>query len=108
MASTHHLIAATRVEGVPVLDASGKRLGRVADLMLDKVSGRATYALMSFDGFLGVGERYYPVPWSMLTYDTARHGYVAPITKAQIEAGTYETPDKLDAAADRLLDELLK
>ena len=43
------------------------------------------YALMAFDGFFGIGTRYYPVPWAMLDYNTAAHGYVVPLTPAQIQ-----------------------
>ena len=87
MASLHHLVAASRVEGAPVFSNAGGKLGKINDLLIDKVSGKAVYALMSFDGFLGSGERYYPVPWALLDYDEARGGYVAPLTKDQIESG---------------------
>ncbi len=83
----HHLIAASRVQGAPVFGAEGKRLGKIEDIMLDKATGKATYALMGHDGFLGVGEQFYPLPWSMLTYDEKRHGYVAPITQKQLSDG---------------------
>ena len=87
MASAHHLIASSRVEGVTILNRDGQKLGRIDDIMIDKASGNAAYALMSFDGFLGVGERFYPVPWSLLTYDTEKDAYVVPLTRADIEKG---------------------
>lgn len=87
MSSTHHLISATRVLKTPVLGPSGERLGTIDDVLIDKTSGRAAYALMSFDGFLGLGERFYPLPWSMLRYDSERDGYVTELTKEEIEAG---------------------
>jgi hypothetical protein len=49
------------------------------------VTGKVAYALMSFGGVMGVGERYHPVPWSMLSYDTEKNGYVVPIDKEQLE-----------------------
>jgi hypothetical protein len=98
--SQHHLIAASRVEGAPVFTADGEKIGHVEDLMIEKVSGKAAYALMGFDGFLGVGERFYPLPWSMLTYDPERGGYVAPVSKAQLENGhavsDREVEDEID------------
>ena len=48
--------------------------------MIDKMSGRVAYAVISFGGFLGVGEDYYPVPWSTLKYDTNLGGYVTGVT----------------------------
>jgi len=87
MASAHHLIASSRVEGVPVFDRQGDKLGKIDDIMIDKASGGAVYALMSFDGFLGMGERFYPIPWSLLSYDTEKDGYLVPLTRADIEKG---------------------
>ena len=87
MASIHHLIAASRVEGTPVFSATGDKLGKVDDLLIEKVSGKAVYALLSFDGFLGSGQRYYPVPWALLDYDEAKGGYLTPLTRDQIENG---------------------
>ena len=65
--------------------------------MIDKRSGRVVYAVMSFGGFLGIGERYHPLPWSVLKYDTDKGGYVVNLTRQQLEgAPTYaanETPN---------------
>lgn len=46
--------------------------------MIDKHSGQVRYAVLEFGGFLGMGTELYPMPWSMLKYDTAKGGYVAP------------------------------
>ena len=48
--------------------------------MIDKISGKVAYAVMSFGGFLGMGEDYYPVPWASLKYDTSLGGYRTGIT----------------------------
>ncbi len=87
MASTHHLIAASRVEGTPVFSAKGDKLGKIVDLLIEKVSGKAVYGLMSFDGFMGAGQRYFPVPWALLDYDEAKGGYATPLTRELIENG---------------------
>jgi hypothetical protein len=47
------------------------------------VSGRITYAVMSFGGFLGLGQDHYPIPWPALRYDTSLGGYVTGITEDQ-------------------------
>jgi sporulation protein YlmC with PRC-barrel domain len=64
---TSSLITSDRVEGMPVYDARGKRIGKVERLMIDKLTGRIAYAILSFGDFLGIGEDHYPIPWSMLT-----------------------------------------
>jgi sporulation protein YlmC with PRC-barrel domain len=85
MNSDHRFINTRRVLGEPVFSANGQKLGKIEDLMLDKVSGKAVYALMAFDGFLGIGTQYYPVPWSALEYNTAINAYVVPLTRAEVE-----------------------
>jgi sporulation protein YlmC with PRC-barrel domain len=88
---TATIISADKVEGTAVYDRSGNRLGSIDDVMLDKVSGKALYAIMSFGGFLGMGESQYPLPWSSLTYDPNQGGYVVNLTKEQLEkAPTYD------------------
>lgn len=82
---THRLIAADKVEGTTVYNRTGDSLGSIYGLMLDKVDGRVAYAVMSFGGFLGIGERYHPLPWATLTYDTARGGYVVDLSREQLE-----------------------
>jgi hypothetical protein len=65
--------------------------------MIDKAAGRVTYAVMSFGGFLGIGDRYHPLPWDVLTYDTGQGGYVVDLDRSMLEAaptyGTSETPN---------------
>ncbi|MBU1360407.1 MAG: PRC-barrel domain-containing protein [Gammaproteobacteria bacterium] len=83
--STHDVISSDKVEGTTVYNAAGEKLGTIDDLMIDKVSGQVRYAVMEFGGFLGMGTDRYPVPWSMLKYDTAQDGYVVPIDNSQLE-----------------------
>jgi hypothetical protein len=80
------LIAGARVAGTDVYNSAGDHLGEIYDVMLDKQSGKVAYAIMSFGGFLGLGEKYHPIPWSVLDYDTGRGGYVVPLTKDKLEA----------------------
>jgi hypothetical protein len=84
--SGNPLIAGARVAGTDVYNASGDHLGEIYDIMLDKQTGKVAYAIMSFGGFLGLGEKYHPIPWSVLDYDTNRGGYVVPLTKERLEA----------------------
>ena len=79
------LIAASKVNGTNVYNTAGEKLGSVYDVMLDKVSGRAEYAILSFGGFLGIGEKYHPLPWGQLKYDTGRGGYVIGLDRSRLE-----------------------
>jgi sporulation protein YlmC with PRC-barrel domain len=88
------LIAASKVNGTSVYNGAGENLGSIYDVMLEKVSGKAEYAIMSFGGFLGIGDRYYPLPWQSLTYDTRQGGYVVDINRSRLEnAPFYATDD---------------
>jgi len=80
----HSLISSEDVEGTDVYDPRGNKIGSIDHLMIDKPSGRISYAVMSFGGFLGIGHSHYPVPWSALKYDTSLDGYVTGITEAQL------------------------
>ncbi len=72
---THRLIGSDKVEGTAVYDRDGSRIGTIHNFMVDKRSGKAEYAVMSFGGFLGMGQTYYPLPWQMLDYDTDLGGF---------------------------------
>lgn len=88
------LIGADKVDGTAVYDPSGERLGTIHDVMIDKVSGRVAYAVLSFGGFLGLGEKYHPLPWNTLKYDTSLGGYVTGLSKEQLEgAPAYDEGD---------------
>lgn len=85
------LIAAEKVNGTNVYNPNGEKLGSVEDIMLDKISGKAIYAVMSFGGFLGIGDKHHPLPWSSLKYDKSKEGYVVNIDKKMLEgAPSYE------------------
>ncbi|MCO6419773.1 PRC-barrel domain-containing protein [Siccirubricoccus sp. KC 17139] len=96
------LIAAEKVSGTPVFDLEGNSLGHVETVMLDKRAGRVAYAVLAFGGFLGFGEKLYPLPWSVLTYDVALGGYRVGLDKAKLESGpsftAAEAPDWGDRA----------
>ncbi len=93
--TSNTLIAAERVEGTDVYNLQGDKLGTVDDIMIDKVSGKAIYAVMSFGGFLGIGEKYHPLPWSTLKYDETKGGYVVNLDKKMLEgAPTYDMDEE--------------
>jgi hypothetical protein len=88
------LIESDRVEGTTVYDPSGNNIGSIKRLMIEKVSGKVAYAMMSFGGFLGMGEDEHTIPWSKLTYDTSLGGYRTDITEEQLRGAPTFTRDQ--------------
>lgn len=80
------LIESDRVEGTTVYDPQGNNIGSIKRLMIEKISGRVAYAVMSFGGFLGIGSEEHAIPWSKLTYDTRLGGYRTDITENQLRS----------------------
>ena len=94
--SHHDLIVASRVTGAAVLNPAGEHIGHVDDLSIHKQSGEVIYAILSFGGFLGIGERWHPVPWSLLDYDPIKGGYVVPLDKAELAKAPSLTREELE------------
>jgi hypothetical protein len=82
---TATLIGSDKVDGTAVYGADQEKIGSIQRVMIDKISGKVAYAVMSFGGFLGMGEDYYPVPWSTLKYDTNLGGYRVNLTNDQLK-----------------------
>ena len=83
---TGRLIAADKVEGTTVYNANGDKLGSIENVMIDKTSGKVAYAVMSFGGFLGMGDSHHPLPWQVLHYDPDQEGYVVNLDKKALES----------------------
>jgi hypothetical protein len=82
---TTTLIGSDKVEGTAVYGADQEKIGSIQRVMIDKISGNVAYAVLSFGGFLGIGEDYYPVPWVTLKYDTNVGGYLVNLTIDQLK-----------------------
>lgn len=82
----HDLIASDRVEGTAVYGRDGNKLGTIHNFMVEKRGGQVRYAVMKCStGFLGMDERYYPLDWSELDYDTDREGYRVDMTERDLD-----------------------
>ena len=107
---TVNLISADKVVGTSVYNHQGENLGSVYRLMLNKLNGQVAYAIMSFGGFLGMGESYHPLPWRVLKYEPSMGGYVVDLDRDRLEKAPYYTPanepdwgtyrDRVDALHD--------
>ena len=93
---TTSLIGSEKVEGTAVYGADDRKIGSVQRVMLDKISGKVAYAVISFGSFLGMGEDYYPMPWDNLKYDTNLGGYRVGVTEDQLKGAP-----KFNRSSDR-------
>jgi sporulation protein YlmC with PRC-barrel domain len=88
-------IRASRVIGSEVKDADGNSLGKIEDVMLDKLDNSIMFAVVGFGGVLGIGEKFHPLPWSVLDFDPDQSAYVVPFTKEQLKAAPADTIQEL-------------
>ena len=81
---TRPLIESDRVEGTYIYDSNGSSVGSIKRLMIEKMSGKVAYVVVSFGGFLGMGTDELTIPWGKLSYDTSLGGYRTDITEQQL------------------------
>ena len=87
-------ILASKVKGTSVYNTAGNKIGHVEDVVLDKKSDNIMFAALGFGGLLGMGEKYAPVPWSLLNYNPDKGGYVVPMSEDMIKkAPAYDLSD---------------
>lgn len=92
------VIRAKKVIGTSVKNTAGEKIGQVEDIVLDKLSNNIVYAVVGFGGFLGVNEKFHPVPWSALDYNEAEDSYVVPFSKEQLQSAPADSLEKLTKA----------
>ena len=88
-------IRAKKVIGTSVKDPNGKTIGKVEDIVLDKLSNNIMFAVVGFGGVLGMGEKYHPVPWSELDYEPNQGGYVISFTTDQLKTAPADSLEAL-------------
>lgn len=94
------LMGAKTLIGNNVFNEQYEDLGKVMEIMLDMRSGRIAYAVLSFGGFLGMGDKLFAVPWSALTLDTKNKRFVMNTQKAQLESAPGFDADNWPNMAD--------
>ncbi|NIX75961.1 PRC-barrel domain-containing protein [Microvirga terricola] len=97
----HELIASDKVEGTPVRRMDGEKIGTIERVMIDKKSGKVAYAVMSFGGFMGLGEEYYTLPWGVLTYNTRLDAYELNLSEEQLRGAPRRNAEGHDLSYDR-------
>jgi hypothetical protein len=73
------LIAGSKVDGNAVYELAGEKLGIIKEIYFEKPSGKVEFAALTFGGALGAGEKFHPLPWEALDYDTDKDGFVVAI-----------------------------
>jgi PRC-barrel domain protein len=106
---TGTLIGSDKVEGTAVYGPDDQEIGTIERVMIDKLNGKISYAVLTFGGFLSIGDDHYPLPWQSLKYDTNLGGYRTGITLDQLKgAPKYANDDAFnwgDATRTRAVNE---
>ena len=96
-AKLHRFVASDRVEGTLVRRSDGTKIGTIERLMIDKVSGKVAYAVLSFGGFMGVGVKHIPVPWDRMKYGVSLDAYEVNLSDEELSrAPLFEGDEEFD------------
>lgn len=95
------VLAASTLAGDAVKNSAGEDLGKVDEIMIDIPTGRVAYAVLSFGGFLRMGNKLFAVPWDVLTVDQDRKHFVLDVDKAKLENAPGFDKDNWPDMADR-------
>lgn len=96
-----YLMGANTLVGNDVYNKAGEDLGEIKEIMLDmRGNGQVSYAVLSFGGFMGVGEKFFAVPWQALTLDTENKRFVLDVTKEQLDSAPGFDKNKWPDMAD--------
>ena len=78
-------LSSTSIQGTNVINLQGESLGEIQDLMIDPQSGRVTYAVLDFGGFLGIGDKLFAVPLQAFQIDRTNERFTLDVTKERLE-----------------------
>lgn len=95
------LMLASTLEGNPVINREGEKLGTIDEIMLDVPMGRIAYAVLSSGGFLGIGDKLFAIPWAALTLDTDNKCFILDVSKGRLEKAPGFDKDHWPALADQ-------
>jgi sporulation protein YlmC with PRC-barrel domain len=94
------IMAADTLEGDEVVNGQGDDLGTIKDIMIDVPSGRVAYVVLAAGGFLGIGDKYFAIPWSALTLDADRKCFILDADKEKLQNAPGFDKDHWPAMAD--------
>lgn len=93
-------LSASTIIGDAVENSSGEHLGKIEELMIDVEQGRIAYAVLSFGGFMGLGDKLFAIPWNALRVNTQEHKFVLEADKNTLEAAPGFDKDNWPDMAD--------
>jgi sporulation protein YlmC with PRC-barrel domain len=79
-------LSTTTLKGTRVQNLAGEDLGKIEELMIDLNNGRIAYAVLSFGGFLGMGDKFFAIPWESLRIDTEKNVVILNVNKEMLES----------------------
>lgn len=82
---TEIVAAKKTIIGCNVVNAQKQNLGKIEELVLDTGEGRIAYAVLSFGGFLGMGDKYFAIPWDAFLFDLAEKHAILNVDKSRLE-----------------------
>ena len=85
MKNRPRVLSASSVSGDKVVNPQGEKLGEIEEIMLDIDDDRIAYAVLSFGGFLGIGDKLFAVPWGALKLDPKNKRFILDVPKAKLE-----------------------
>ena len=94
------VMAAETLQGDDVINHQGEKLGSIEDIMLDVSSGKVAYAVLSFGGILGMGDKLFAIPWGALTLDADRKCFVLDVPKDRLQQAPGFDKEHWPAMAD--------
>jgi sporulation protein YlmC with PRC-barrel domain len=95
------IMAADTLAGNAVVNAAREDLGEIEHIMLDVPRGRIAYAVLSFGGFLGMGEKLFAIPWHALKLDVANKCFILDASKEQLQNAPGFDKDRWPSMADQ-------
>ncbi len=79
------VLSSSSLMGDKVINSQGQDLGKIEDFMINLSSGCVEYAVLSFGGFLGMGDKLFAIPWKAMRLDTDRHAFILDVPKEKLE-----------------------
>jgi sporulation protein YlmC with PRC-barrel domain len=99
--TTSVVLSASTMTGDTVRNMKGEDLGRIEEVMIDLDSGRIAYAVLSAGGFLGIGDRFFAIPWNALAVDLEQREFILDVDKERLERAPGFDEDSWPLMADR-------
>ncbi|HEY3204431.1 MAG TPA: PRC-barrel domain-containing protein [Thermoanaerobaculia bacterium] len=94
-------LTASTLTGNAVRNSQGERLGKIEDFMLDLETGRIAYCVLSFGGFLGMGDKLFAVPWNAMTLDMVNHEFILDVPQERLKQAPGFDKDNWPDISDR-------